>query len=416
MTVDYEPAPKPTPLWALPMTIAVLALALLWVVHNYYSDPDVGGFGGRAQPSTPMPAALVDGSAPPETPEPLVRLFGDDVVMTKRVAEVPGEVEAGCRGRYANDSGAARMRLHEVIASSAVTATHLGPSALTYLSIAVAESPPGYPNEVSVACIARIGDEGWETPGSPYLDFALDGRPGARMAEPDLRSRLIQVPVGARWAVQPSGGWWLAYDVRETSWALMTLNDAITDGDPLRVTFVDIAGNVVADKPVGPTRSAASSDHSADFELIAGDVPVVLERIENSPIRICDPSNTTLCVWLAYDEQQEVVAYAGFGPHPLDTPPMGYVGYCAEAELLQGSLTTAQFNIDGTWAGGPTNRGLDRYTVRYEANKVVVDLSEHVQGDLAEDDPVEAEANCVFSGKARGTTSEDGEDKEDDDD
>jgi hypothetical protein len=418
MTVDYEPAPKPTPLWALPITIAVLALALLWVVHNYYRDPDVGGFGGRAQPSSPMPERLVDGSTPPEAPEALVRLFGDEVVMTRRLAEVPPEVEAECRERYARDEGPARTGLHEVIESSAVAATHLGPNALTHLSIAVEETPPGYPNEVSVACIARMGDEGWETPGSPYLDFALDGRPGARMTEPDLRSRLVQVPVGARWAVQPRGGWWIAYDVRETSWALMTLNDAIADGDPLRVTFVDTAGDVVADRPVGPTRPAAAGDHSADFELIAGDVPVVLQRVENHPIRICDPTTATVCVWLAYDEQQEVVAYAAFGPHPLDTPPMGYVGYCREAELLQGSLTTAQFNPDGTWAGGPTDRGLDRYTVRYEANKVVVDLSEHVRGDLAEGDPVEADVNCTFDGKARGTPIDDGgdEDEEDDED
>lgn len=413
MTVDHEPAPKPTPLWALPLTIVLLALALLWVVHNYYNDPDVGGFGGRAQSSTPMPETLVDGSAPPETPEPLVRLFGDEVVMTKRLSEVPGEVEADCRERYARDEGPARTRLHEVIQSSAVTATHLGPNALTYLSIAVSESPPGYPNEVSVACIARMGDDGWETPGSPYLDFALDGRPGARMTEPELRSRLVQVPVGARWAVQPRGGWWVAYDVRETSWTVMTLNDAIGDNDPLRVTFVDAAGDVVADRPVGPTRPAASSDHSADLELIAGDVPVVLERIEDHPIRICDPSNANLCVWLAYNEQQEVVAYAGFGPHPLDTPPMGYVGYCREAELLQGSLTTAQFNTDGTWAGGPTNRGLDRYGVRYEANKVVIDLSEHVRGDMAEGDPVEAEANCVFDGGGRGSVPDNDDDDDD---
>jgi hypothetical protein len=258
-----------------------------------------------------------------------------------------------------------------------------------------------------------MGDDGWETPGSPYLDFALDGRPGARMTEPELRSRLVQVPVGAHWAVQPRGGWWVAYDVRETSWTVMTLNDAIGDDDPVRVTFVDAAGDVVADRPVGPTRSAASSDHSADLELVAGDVPVVLERIEDHPIRICDPSNASLCVWLAYNEQQEVVAYAGFGPHPLDTPPMGYVGYCRDAGLLQGSLTTAQFNTDGTWAGGPTNRGLDRYGVRYEANKVVIDLSEHVRGDMAEGDPVEAEANCVFDGGGGGSVPDN--DDEDDD-
>jgi hypothetical protein len=419
MTVDYEPAPRPTPLWALPVTIAALALALLWVVHNYYSNPEVGGFGGRAQPSTPMPEALADGAALPEPPEPLTDLFGDNVVMTKRLAEVPDEVEKRCRQRYANDDGVARERLHELLESSAVTASHIGPDALTYLSIAVDEAPPGYPDEVTVACVARMDGQAWETPNSPYLDFALDGRPGARMTDPDLRTRLVQVPVGARWAVQPRGGWWLAYDVRETSWALMTLNDAITDGDPLRVTFVDSTGEVVADRPVGPTRSAASSDHSADFELVAGDVPVVLERISNSPIRICDPGNATLCVWLAFDERQDVIAYAGFGPHPLDTPPMGYVGYCPKADMLQGSLTSAQFNTDGTWAGGPGNRGLDRYTVRYEANKVVVDLSEHVRGDVADrdEDEVEAEATCEFDGAGKGNViEEDDDDKKDEED
>jgi hypothetical protein len=107
-------------------------------------------------------------------------------------------------------------------------------------------------------------------------------------------------------------------------------------------------------------------------------------------------------VWLAFNEQQEIMAYAAHGPHPLDTPPMGYVGFCPEADLMQGSVTSAQFRTDGTWAGGPINRGLDRYAVRFEAGKVVVDLTEHVIGDPGEGDPVEAEVNCVFATKARG--------------
>jgi hypothetical protein len=401
MTTEYEPASKPAPLWALPLTVALLALVLLWFVQRY-TEQDTGGFGGRAQPATPIPTRLADGSGLVEVPEPLTRRFGEAVVLAKRLAEVPGKIEQNCRKPYAGDENYAQSHLQQLIDSSTVSATHLGPDALTYLSIAVAEAPPGYPNEVSVACVARRDDDGWQLTNRPFLDFALDGRPSASLDEPYLRTRLVQIPVGARWAVQPRGGWWLAYDVRDTSWALMTLTPAITNQDPLRVIFVDDTGAVVAERPVGPTRPAALYDHSADFELVAGNVVDVLDRLEKGPVRTCEPGDTTVCVWLAFNEQQEIMAYAAHGPHPLDTPPMGYVGFCPEADLMQGSVTSAQFRTDGTWAGGPINRGLDRYAVRFEAGKVVVDLSEHVIGDPGEGDPVEAEVNCVFATKARG--------------
>jgi hypothetical protein len=401
MPIEYERAPKPAPLWALPLTVVVLALGLLWFIDSYTSR-DVRGFGGSAQPATPKPTRLVEGSALPEVPEPLTRRFGEDVVLASRLREVPDEVEQNCRDSYEGAARTDRRRLHDLIQSSTVNAIHLGPDALTSVSIAVDDSPPGYPSEVSVSCIARPGDDGWESPRRPLLDFALDGRPGSKIDDSTLRTRLVQIPVGARWAVQPRGGWWLAYDVQDTSWMLMTLTEAITDETPLRVVFVDETGAVVAERPVGPTRSAASSDHSADFELVAGDVPTVLERLERGPMRTCEPGGITLCVWLAFNDQQEVLAFAGFGPHPLDTPPMGYVGYCQEAGMFQGSVTSAQFRTDGTWAGGPGGRGLDHYAVRFEAGKVVVDLSEHVIGDPAEGDTVEADEECVFATRGRG--------------
>jgi hypothetical protein len=401
MSFEYEPAPKPAPLWALPLTIAVLAIGLLWFIDSFTSR-DVGGFGGSAQPATPIPTRLADGSALPEVPEPLTRRFGENVVLANRLEQVPDEVDQNCRNSYAEASSPALTRLHDLIQSSTVNAIHLGPDALTSLSIAVADSPPGYPNEVAVACMARPGDDGWESPRRPLLEFALDGRPGRRLDDPTLRTRLVQIPVGARWAVQPRGGWWLAYDVDETSWTLMTLTAAITEQTPLRVVFVDETGAVVTERPVGPTRSAASSDHSADFELVAGDVPEVLDRLENGPMRTCEPGSTTMCVWLTFNDQQEVLAFASHGPHPLDTPPMGYVGYCAEAGMFQGSVTAAQFRTDGTWAGGPSRRGLDHYAVRFEAGKVVVDLSEHVIGDPGEGDEVEADEECVFATRGRG--------------
>jgi hypothetical protein len=407
MSIEYEPAPKPTPLWMLPLIVGVVALALLWFLQSF-TNRDTGGFGGRAQPDTPMPNRLVDGSGLPEVPEPLARRFGEDVVLARRIDQVPEPVEQRCRHPYDDQSGPALTRIQQLIDSSAPSAAQLGPDALTYLSIAVADTPPGYPREIAVACVAQPGDDGgWSSASKPYLDFALDGRPGARMEKPLVRTRLVQVPVGARWAVQPRGGWWLAYDVRDTSWVLMTLIGVIHDDDPLRVTFVDETGALVAERPVGPTRAAALGDHSADFELIAGDVPDVLDRLENGPLRVCEQDtsandNTTVCVWLAFNELQEIQAFAAYGPHQLDTPPMGFVGYCPEAEMFQGSVTTAQFGLDGSWAGGPINRGLDRYAVRFEAGKVVIDLSEHVNGDPAEGDPVEGEANCVFATKAVG--------------
>jgi hypothetical protein len=402
MTVEYEPAPKPAPLWLLPVVVALLALGLLWFVQHF-TDREVGAFGGRAQPATPIPTRLADGSPLPEVPEALTGRFGDEVVLAQRLREAPPEVEQSCDQPYAADTGPALSRLQALIDSGDASGIHLGPDALTYLSVAVAaEVPPGYPREVEVSCVARRVDDQWRMPRKPLLDFALDGRPGAHMEDPDLRTRLVQVPIGARWAVQPRGGWWLAYDVRDTSWALMTLNAVTTERDPLRVTFIDDTGAVVAERAVGPTRSASEQDHSANFELVAGDIRPVLSRLERSPIRTCDPHDNRICVWLALDEQQEVVAFAGFGPHPLDTPPMGYVGYCEEAQLLQGSVTTTQFRTDGTWAGGPVDRGLDRYGVRFEAGKVVIDLSEHVVGDRATGDPVKQDADCIFTTNATG--------------
>lgn len=402
MSIEYEPAPKPAPLWMLPLVVGVVALALIWFLQSY-TNRDTGGFGGTAQPETPMPTRLVDGSRLPEVPEPLTRRFGEDIVLARRLDEVPEPIDQSCRHPYDNRGKSALGRIQQLIDTSATSGVHLGPDALTHLAIAVSDAPPGYPREVAIACVARQGEqEGQLSVGKPYLDFALDGRPGARMPEPTLRTRLVRIPVGARWAVEPRGGWWLAYDVRDISWVLMTLPDAIQDDDPLRVTFVDDTGSVVTEQPVGPTRPAALADHSADFELIAGDVTEVLDRLEKGPLRACEQGNTTVCVWLAFNELQEVQAFAAHGPHPLDTPPMGFVGYCPAAELFQGTVTTAQFRTDGSWAGGPVTRGLDRYAVRFEAGKVVIDLSEHVVGDPAEDDPVEGEPNCAFTTKAVG--------------
>ncbi len=413
MTVDYEPAPRPAPLWMLPLTIALLALALLWAVQQF-SDREIGGFGGPAQPDTRQPTALADGRPLPDVPEPLTDRFGANVVLAERLDAVPGEVEASCRDGYRGAADPARRRLSRLVGSSDLSAAHLGPDALTALRTAVDDAPPGYPREVDIACIAVPSGDGWRMPRRPLLDFALDGRPGPTVrAEPgpshpadqasDVRSRLVQVPVGAQWAVEPRGGWWLAYDVAETSWLLMTLNDAVSADDPLRVVFVDSTGELVGDRGVGPTRSAAQQDHSADFELVAGSVREMLDKLERAPRRVCEPGNRNLCVWLSLDDLGEVRAYAAFGPHPLDTPPMGYVGYCAKADELQGSVTSARFGTDGRWLSGPVDRGLDRYGVRFEAGMVVVDLAEHITGDRASGDPTEEGVTCVFSGRrARG--------------
>jgi hypothetical protein len=220
MTLDYEPAPRPAPLWLLPLTIAALALALLWVAQQF-AGGDVSGFGGQAQPNTPQPALLVDGSPLREVPGELTRRFGDSVVVAERLTAVPEDIDAGCFGGYADEDDPARQRLAELIESSELSAAHLGPDALTSLRIAVDDAPPGYPREVGISCISALSADGWRSPELPELDFALSGRPGATLPganrpppgggrDPDVRTRLVQVPVGAQWAVQPRGGWWLA--------------------------------------------------------------------------------------------------------------------------------------------------------------------------------------------------------------
>lgn len=447
MTVDYEPAPKPTPLWMLPATIAVLAIALLFVADRY-TDREVGGFGGGAQPSTPTPGALIDGSSLPPVPEQLTDRFGDDVVLAERLRQVPPPVRRRCRNGYRRSDDPALRRLHGFVQSGELSTAHKGPEALTALWLAVDDAPPGYPREVAITCVGAPTEQGWRAPGRPSLDFALDGRPGltlpvggpagsgadgsagadgdaaadataAPSTAPDeqatagdqplevtepVRTRIVQVPVGAEWAVQPRGGWWLAQDVSEASWTLVTLNDAVTDRDPLRVVFIDSTGDVVTERGVGPTRSAAAGDHSVDYELVAGSVREILDRLANGPVRACEPGNRNLCVWLSLNSLDEVLAFAAFGPHPLDTPPLGAVGYCPRAGQFQGTVTAARFAEDGSWAGGPVTRGLDRYTVRFEAGRVVVDLSEHVVGDPAEGDPVDG-PSCEFRGRnARGRT------------
>lgn len=445
MSVDHEPAPKPAPLWLLPLTIAALALGLLWVA-NQYTDGEVGGFGGPAQPETPIPDTLADGSTPEEVPEELTRRFGEEVVLARRLDDVPSRVDRTCRRAYAGSDDPARRRLSELIRSGDVAAAHVGPEALTSVSIIVDDTPPGYPREVAVACSARHTADGWQSARRPLIDFALDGRPGvtlpsateqvaavsdegatpsddpsgaspaptaapsaaaARTIEhPAVRTRLLQIPVGARWAVQPRGGWWLAYDVSDTSWTLVTLNDVVTERDPVRVVFIDATGDVVAERGVGPTRPAAQADHGTDYELVAGSVREILEELGDHPVRVCEPGNRTLCVWLSLNELDEVLAYGAFGPHPLDTPPMGYVGYCPKAGQFQGSVTSARYRPDGTWAGGPATRGLDRYTVRFEAGMVVVDLSEHVAGEPATGEPDDGKAECTFEGtRARGSAA-----------
>ena len=254
--------------------------------------------------------------------------------------------------------------------------------------------------------ISKLTGDGEYRPveaGEPTADAAgpqasASERVRATIQRPSVRTRLVQIPLGARWAVVPRGGWWLAHDVAESSWTLLPVNDAVGDADPLRVVFIDATGDVVTERGVGPTRSAAQQDHSLDFELVAGAVPQVLDNLRKGPMRVCEPGNRTLCVWLSLNELDEGLANGAFGPHPLDTPPMGYVGYCPRAKQFQGSVTSGRYRTDGSWAGGPAGRGLDRYTVRFEAGMGVVDLNEHVTGEPATGEPDSDRADCRFAG------------------
>ena len=77
---------------------------------------------------------------------------------------------------------------------------------------------------------------------------------------------------------------------------------------------------------------------------------------------------------------------------------MGYIGYCPKAGQFPGSVTSARYRTDGSWGGGPGSPGLDRYTVRFEAGMVVVDLSEHVTGEPRSGEPDDGKAECEFTG------------------
>lgn len=391
-------------MWTLPVVVGALALALLAVINRYIDAP-TDPVAGHSLPPSPVPQRLADGSIPEQPPAVLEERFAEPVVLSRRLDVTPEDVEAACRRPYHPERGPAIARLQGIIDSAEVTAVHVGHDALTHLATGSHPVPPGYPSEIAIACVAQPVDGGWETVRRPLIDFALHGRAGAGLGDGDLRTRLAEVPVGASWLAQPRGGWWLVHEVEGSPWALVTLPQAVGDNQVARVLFLGERGQVIEDRNLGPTASAADADHSLDRELIAGDVTEVLRALEEGPQRVCAPEGDELCVWLALEER-EVIAYAGFGPHPLDTPPLGYVGYCEPARLLQGSVTSAQFRRDGTWAGGPIARGLDRYGVRFETGQVVIDLSEHAPGPPAEGEPVEGRPRCTFTNHPTGVVEE----------
>ena len=114
--------------------------------------------------------------------------------LAERLDDVPGRVDRACRRPYAHASDPARQRLNDLLGSSDLATAHLGPDALTYLSIIVDDTPPGYPREVQVACIARQTTDGWQSARRPHIDFALDGRPAVTLPSPSGSTNSTRPP------------------------------------------------------------------------------------------------------------------------------------------------------------------------------------------------------------------------------
>lgn len=405
---EYEPAPRPAPVWATPAVIAVLTLLAVYVVINYRPDAPEPLVQAPSRSEAP-PNALVDGSALPEVPQALANRFAEPVLLTRRLEEAPESVTTTCNSvPFGNpDEDYAARRLLNLLQQAEPIDIRLGPDALTYLLVGSASSPPSYPDQYQASCLARHEDGQWSDPAR-RLGFADDGESLAGVPDAGLESRLVRVPPQAAWVVQERPGWWLAHDVAGTPWLQAPVRTADAE-DSTRTVFLDGQGTVLADRPLTEAPNAHEEISANQPSVVAGDNQEVLSLLrERGPRYFCS-DDVAACVWLSLVDN-EIVAVSAFGPHHLDVPPFGYVGYCPATNAYEGSTTTARFDLDGSWLGGPARRDLATYGVRVSGENLVVDLGSRQLGDVRGDEEgVGDENSCVFDGKPVGTAPDAGE-------
>jgi nitrite reductase/ring-hydroxylating ferredoxin subunit len=56
------------------------------------------------------------------------------------------------------------------------------------------------------------------------------------------------------------------------------------------------------------------------------------------------------------------------------------VEFCRSSQMLESQAHGEKFDIRGLYYGGPSERGLDRYPVRIEGDRIFVELDQRIEG------------------------------------
>lgn len=409
VTIEYEEVRSPPP-WLTPLAISVVALFAVFVVTRAAVGNEEQEIALSQAPAGEVPTSLADGSELPGVPEIISSQFSAPVIGTARVAQVPDSLDDRCSRPFDEEQldPAALQRINQVVDAGSVADLRIGPEVVSVLRAGPADSPPGWPDTWVLSCLGRFTDDGWVA-RPPRLDFARAGDRGASDPEPGVAARIARVPGSATWAAQERDGWWLAAPVQPGGWVQLVVSNQRAN-EPVRVVFLDEEGNVVADERL--TRPAAATADAEEEQqqqapartLEVGVVSEVLSAVQEGPIRACAEDIDT-CVWVS-QVGAELEAHAAYGPHHLDVPPFGELGWCPGARRFQGTVTRSQFNLDGEWRSGLAPSGTDGYQLRFEQGNVVVDLGNRMPGAPASGEP-RPSVLCTFEGEPTGSAPED---------
>lgn len=415
VAVEYEEV-RSAPPWLTPLAISIVALIAVFVVARAAIDSQVEPIELSQVPTGSIPTALADGSALPDVPSEITDRFAAQVVGTAEVANPPEELTQRCAQPFSAEQldAAALERINEVVSDGRVADLRIGPEVLSVLRTGAADSPPEWPQAWLLSCLARLEDGQW-TARPPRLDFARNGDRGAADAEPGVAGRIAEVPSGATWAVHERDGWWMAAPVTSPGWVQLVVNLERARA-PVRVVFLNDDGEVISDSrltiPEAPGTSAEDGESggnqgpSTARTLDVGTVDEILSAVQEGPVRGC-ADDLDVCVWITRIGS-ELQAHAAHGPHHLDVPPFGELGWCPEAGRFQGTVTRSQFLPDGSWRTGVAPRGADAFPLRFSSGRVLVDLGDRMPGDPATDTP-RPSTLCVFTGDPIGAAAEDQE-------
>lgn len=140
----------------------------------------------------------------------------------------------------------------------------------------------------------------------------------------------------------------------------------------LPLVFLAGVGAIVAVFFSGLSPGPQSQVVGAEAAVRAG----VVER----PRRICFNDNNP-CAWLTVVDER-LVAFNTSGPLPQEYGRQG-VGWCASSQRFGANSTGSRYDRSGQVAAGPSNRGLDRFTLSIRDGDVVVDFSTLTAGPPA---------------------------------